>query len=113
MRKVPERGEIWHLDLNPTAGHEQQGARPVLILSPRDFNRSGLALICPTTQGGHGARFSGFAVPLINSGTETQGVVLCNQSGTIDFVARRARFVESVPDYLVDEAIARVQTLLD
>lgn len=113
MRKVPERGDIWHADLNPVAGREQQGTRPVLILSPRDFNRSGLALICPITQGGQSARFAGFAVPLINTGTRTQGVVLCNQSRTVDLTAREARFVETVPDYLVDEVIARVQTLLE
>ncbi|OKU30053.1 MULTISPECIES: type II toxin-antitoxin system PemK/MazF family toxin, partial [Escherichia] len=25
-----ERGEIWLVSLDPTAGHEQQGTRPVL-----------------------------------------------------------------------------------
>ncbi|EQV90366.1 type II toxin-antitoxin system PemK/MazF family toxin, partial [Escherichia coli] len=27
-----ERGEIWLVSLDPTAGHEQQGTRPVLIV---------------------------------------------------------------------------------
>jgi mRNA-degrading endonuclease toxin of MazEF toxin-antitoxin module len=34
-----DRGDIYHIDLDPTKGKEQQGTRFVLIVSPRDFNR--------------------------------------------------------------------------
>ena len=34
-----DRGEIWLVSLDPTAGHEQRGTRPVLIVSPASFNR--------------------------------------------------------------------------
>ena len=111
--RIPGRGEIWHADLNPVAGKEQQGFRPVLVVSDKDFNRSGLVLICPVTQGGNQARFAGFAVSLMNTGTETQGVVMCNQPRTIDYAARAARFVEDVPDHVVDEVLAWLQTLLE
>lgn len=33
------RGEIRWAELNPTVGHEQQGLRPVLILSDNSFNK--------------------------------------------------------------------------
>jgi len=111
--RVPARGEIWHVDLNPTAGKEQQGARPIFIVSDKEFNRAGLALICPITQGGLSTRFAGFAVPLMNSGTQTQGVVMCNQSRTLDHASRAARFIEKAPGYITDEVIARLRTLLD
>lgn len=111
--RIPGRGEIWHVNLDPAAGKEQQGARPVLVVSEKEFNRMGLALICPITQGGNQARFAGFAVPLMGAGTETQGVVMCNQPRTIDFAARGARFIEDVPDYLADDVMARLQTLLE
>jgi len=111
--RIPGRGEIWHVNLNPVAGKEQQGFRPVLVVSDKDFNRSGLVLICPVTQGGNQARFAGFAVSLMNTGTETQGVVMCNQPRTIDYAARAARFVEDVPDHVVDEVLAWLQTLLE
>ena len=91
------RGDIVRLNLNPTAGREQQGDfRPALIISPAAFNVSGLVLIAPVTQGGDFARYAGFAVPLSGSGTETQGVVLCNQIRTVDLEARGAKRVESV-----------------
>jgi mRNA interferase ChpB len=111
--RIPGRGEIWHVNLNPVAGKEQRGLRPVLVVSDKEFNRSGLMLICPVTQGGSQARFAGFAVSLMNTGTETQGVVMCNQPRTIDYAARAARFVEDVPDDVIDDVLARLQTLLE
>jgi len=111
--RIPGRGEIWHVNLNPVAGKEQKGSRPVLVVSDKEFNRSGLVLICPVTQGGNQARFAGFAVSLMNTGTETQGVVMCNQPRTIDYAARAARFVEDVPDHVADEVLARLQALLE
>ena len=110
--RIPSRGQIWRANLDPTEGREQQGTRPVLIVSDQEFNRAGLVLICPITQGGNQARFAGFAVPLMNTGTETQGVIMCNQPRTIDYAARGAKFVEDAPGYVVDDVMARVQTLL-
>lgn len=111
--RIPDRGEIWFVDLNPTLGREQQGGRPVLVVSTKVFNQSGLMVICPVTQGGNQSRFTGFAVSLMNTGTDTQGVVMCNQPRTIDYAVRKARFVEAVPSYLVDEVLARLQAIVE
>lgn len=108
-----DRGDIYHVDLDPTKGKEQQGARYVLIVSPRDFNRGGTSLVCPITQGGDYARSRGFAVSLSGAGTNAQGVILCNQTRTLDIAARGGRFAEKAPEYIVDEVIAKLQTLLD
>ena len=105
-----DRGDIYHVDLDPTRGKEQQGARYVLIVSPRDFNRGGTSFVCPITQGGNYARSQGFAVSLSRAGTNAQGVILCNQPRTLDIAARGGRFSEKAP---VDEVIAKLQTLLD
>jgi mRNA interferase ChpB len=108
------RGDIVRLNLNPTAGREQQGDfRPALIISPAAFNVSGLVLIAPITQGGDFARYAGFAVPLSGSGTETQGVVLCNLIRTVDLEARGAKRVESVPEVVMDDVLARIQVLIE
>ncbi len=102
------------VSLNPTAGREQQGDfRPVLVLSPAAFNALGVALVAPITQGGDFARFAGFAVPLSGSGTETQGVALVNMVRTLDLEARGAKKIESAPAEVVDDALARLQTILD
>jgi mRNA interferase ChpB len=108
-----DRGDIYHVDLNPAKGREQQGARYVLIVSPRVFNRGGTSLVCPITQGGDYARNRGFAVSLSGAGTNAQGVVLCNQPRVLDIAARGGRFIEKAPDFIVDDVIAKLQTLLD
>ena len=106
------RGDVYHVDLEPIKGREQAGRRYVLIISPKAFNVFGTPLVCPVTQGGNFARERGWAVSLIGIGTKTQGVVLCNQLKTLNLQARGARFVEKLPPAIVDEVLARVQTLV-
>jgi mRNA interferase ChpB len=108
------RGDVVRLNLNPTAGREQQGDfRPALVLTPAAFNQTGLAVIAPITQGGDFARYAGFAVQLTGCGSDTQGVILTNQLRTVDLEARGAKRVENLPRAVVDDALARVQALFD
>lgn len=109
-----DRGDIVRINLDPTLGREQQGAaRPALVLTPAIFNASGLAVIAPISQGGDFSRHAGFAVTLSGAGTQTQGVMLCNQLRTVDLEARGAVRIESVPEAVILDALARVQTLFD
>ena len=55
----------------------------------------------------------GSPVPLSGAGTETQGVVLCNQMRVLDLHAREARFIERVPDFIMDEVLARLLPLFE
>jgi mRNA interferase ChpB len=60
-----ERGDIYLVSLDPTSGREQQGTRPVLIISPYSFNRlTKTPVVLPITSGGSFARTAGFAVSL-------------------------------------------------
>jgi mRNA interferase ChpB len=109
-----QRGDIVRVNLNPTAGREQQGDfRPALVLSPAAFNLMGAALVAPITQGGEVARYAGFAVPLSGAGTETQGVALVNMVRTLDLAARGAKKVETAPEFVVEDALARLRAILD
>ena len=112
-RHLFERGDIIHLDFDPTKGREQQGHRPALVLTPGSINRLGLLGVCPITQGGLHARNVGMAVPLMVAGTQTVGVIWVQQFRLIDAVARAARFVERAPDDITEEVRARVAALLD
>jgi mRNA-degrading endonuclease toxin of MazEF toxin-antitoxin module len=111
--KPVERGDVFHVDLNPTQGREQSGARYVVIVSPLAFNVLGTPLVCPIAQGGNFARHAGFAVFLSGAGTETQGVVLCSQPRVLDPQARKARFIETVPDFIMDEILAKILPLVE
>jgi mRNA interferase ChpB len=104
------RGDIYMVSLDPTHGHEQQGRRPVLVISPTAFNQATkLPVILPITSGGEFARPIGFAVPL--TGTKTKGVVRCDQPRVLDLRARGGKRVESVPSVILGEVLARAVTL--
>ncbi len=109
-----KRGEIWLVSLDPASGHDQKGHRPVLIVSPEAFNRiTKLPVVLPITSGGNFARTAGFAVPLTGAGTKTTGVVRCDQPRTLDLTARGGKKLESVPDAIMDEVLARVSPIFE
>lgn len=107
-----KRGEIWLVSLDPTLGHEQQGTRPVLIVSPDRFNAvTRVPIVIPITSGGAFARSAGFAVSLAAAGTRTTGVIRCDQPRPLDLGARRGRRLESVPEEILFDVLARLATL--
>jgi mRNA-degrading endonuclease toxin of MazEF toxin-antitoxin module len=109
-----ERGDIYIVDLDPTAGHEQRGRRPVLIVSPSAFNRvTRVPVVLPITSGGAFARTAGFAVSLTGAGTQTTGVIRCDQPRALDLAARGGRKLENTPAAIVDEVLAKLAAILD
>lgn len=112
MARAPARGDIYHIDLDPIRGKEQRGKRYVFVLSPAEHNKRGLVIVLPVSQGQTLARSAGFTSTLMEAGTQTQGVVICDQPRTLDFSARGARFVETVPDYVVEDVLGRMAPLV-
>ena len=109
-----ERGDIYLVSLDPAAGREQQGRRPVLLLSPGKFNIfTGVPVVLPITSGGNFARMAGFAVSLSGAGTQTTGVIRCDQPRALDLRARLAKKLETVPAHIIDEVLAKVAALLE
>ena len=108
-----KRGDIWLVTLDPTPGHKQQGTRSVLIVSPAAFNEvTGTPVVLPITTDGSFARRRGFAVSLEDTGTRTTGLIRCDQPRALDFGARRGKHLESVPESIMDDVLARLATIL-
>jgi mRNA interferase ChpB len=104
-----ERGDIYLVSLDPTLGHEQQGRRPVLVVSPGAFNRvTKVPVVLPITSGGNFAGNAGFAVSLMGTGLQTTGVVRCDQPRALDLVARSGRRLETIPAAIMGEVLARL-----
>jgi mRNA interferase ChpB len=104
------RGDIYIVSLDPTLGHEQRGQRPVLIVSPTEFNlATKLPIVLPITSGGEFAKRVGFAVPI--AGIRTAGIVRCDQPRVLDLHARGGRRVDTLPQEILDEVLARTVTL--
>lgn len=106
-----KRGDIYLVSLDPTAGHEQKGYRPVLVVSPAPFNQlTKTPIVVPISTGGQFARVAGFAVELV--GTKTTGIVRCDQPRTLDLGARKAKRVETVSSAVIDDVLAKLATLV-
>ena len=107
-----KRGDIYMVDLEPTKGHEQQGHRPVLVVSPEKFNQlTSCPVILPITNGGGFARRFGFAVPI--TGIKTTGVVRCDQPRVLDITERGGRKVDTLPPAIMDDVLATITTLFE
>ena len=108
-RYVPKRGDVVWLHFNPQMGHEQAGRRPAVVLSPESYNlKTSLALFCPVTNQVKGYPFE---TPL-PAALPVGGVALCDQIKSLDWFARKAKFVCELPDETLAEIMAKALALL-
>ena len=106
---VPRRGDAVWISLNPQADHEQAGRRPAIVLSPESYNgRVGLAILCPVTSQIKGYPFE-VAIP---PGLDITGVILSDQVKSLDWRARRAEFIATLPNDTITEALQKIGALL-
>ncbi len=106
----PKRGDVVWLSFNPQAGHEQAGHRPALVISPLAYNRkTGLALFCPLTTQVKGYPFE-VKVP---DGVKVSGAILSDQVKSMDWHARGATLLCSLPAETVRQVLNKVGVLID
>jgi len=109
MSWTPERGDIVWISMSPTAGHEQAGRRPALVLSPSSYNgKVGLAILCPITSQVKGYPFE----VRIPDGLPLEGVVLSDQAKSLDWRSREAEFVCKTTAESITEVLQKLGTLL-
>lgn len=88
---IPDRGDIVWVNFSPNSGHEQAGERPALVISPKEYSRiSTLSLVCPITSKKKGYIYE---LPLLNS-NNIRGYILVDQIRSMDYMARKFRFIE-------------------
>ncbi len=106
----PKRGDVVWISFNPQAGYEQAGHRPALVLSPQAYNRKvGLAILCPLTNQVKGYPFE----VRIPDGVKASGAVLADQVKSMDWRARKASRLCTLPETTVRQVLNKVGTLLD
>lgn len=106
---IPSPGEVWWLDMQPSAGKEQRGRHAGLILSAFKFNMAtGFAFIAPITTTGTASRANGFAVQLSGAGTSVTGVIQIDQVKSLDWRNRNAqKSADKVSDDIMEEVLER------
>lgn len=70
-------------------------------------------MVVPVTSGGNFARTAGFAVPLDGTGTKTVGIVRCDQPRALDLAARAGKRLESIPEDIIQEVLARIVPIFE
>ncbi len=102
-----QQGDIVKVNLSPIRGHEQGNYRPVLVLNtlpmPGNIN-----LIVPIT-----SKLKTYPLEvLLDERTITKGCVLCFQLRALDLAAREAKYIERLPEDLLDECIDYCKRLI-
>lgn len=106
---VPDRGDLLWLTFDPQPGHEQAGRRPAVVLSPAKYNRAtGLALVVPVTSSRKGYPFE-VDLP---AALAVSGTVLADHMKNLDWKARKAELIATLPPDLVEQIRARAVLLL-
>jgi mRNA interferase MazF len=78
--RVPSRGEVYLVELDPTRGSEIRKTRPCLIISPDELNQHlRTAIVAPMTTGGHAYPFR----PVCRFGGK-EGRIALDQIRTVD-----------------------------
>ena len=107
-------GDVLEVEAEPAFGHEQQGRRPVLVVSVNElYTALGLAIVCAiTTHGGRATVARNSLEVLIPPGLQVKGIILPHQLRTIDCKARRSTRLCAVPPATLQMTRARMKVLL-
>jgi len=84
-----KRGEVYWADLRPRSGSEQQGLRPVVVLSHDAFNespdwKSVIVIPCTTSKAQRRRGPTVVALPEGTGGLREDCVAICHQVTTLD-----------------------------
>lgn len=100
---TPKKGDFIAVTFDPQSGHEQKGRRPALVVSNTLFNeKTGLAMVCPLTTTDRGYPFH---VP-VPKGPGLTGFVMVEQIKSIDYQARKAKFIGQASDDMLDTVLS-------
>ena len=105
---IPQKGDLVILTFDPSAGHEQQGRRPALIISNEIFNKHvGLAIACPITNTDRN-----FPFHVKVESNELTGFIMTEQVKSIDYKVRKVKFVEKVSDEVLEKVLGILESVV-
>jgi mRNA interferase MazF len=106
---VPDRGDIIFLNFCPQSGRKQSGVRPTLVLSPKIYNqKTNLCVCCPITK-----QTKNYPFEILFKGNNVSGVILADHIKNLDWVVRKAKFVEKSPPEIYKKVLQKIITLTE
>jgi mRNA interferase MazF len=111
------RGDVFWAELSPRSGSEQQGKRPVIVLSHNAFNEIAnwqSVIVVPCSTSGAQRRRGPTAVFLAarTGGLAEDSVVLCHQITTLDR-SKLTRKIGSLPEAALRAVEAGLRAAVD
>jgi mRNA interferase MazF len=107
--RLPEAGDVVWVELDSTAGSEQAGRRPALVVTSRAYHESSRrAMLCPITSRHRDWPFN-VALP---STMRTIGSILVDQVRMIDRESRIFGLIEVAPPPVLQEVRERLRGLI-
>ena len=105
---IPDCGDLVWMDLDPTLGKEQQGRRPVVVITPKAYNQFGLCITVPVT-----TKIKGYNTEVaLPAGCEVEGVVLSNHPRSHDWKKSHIKFIKRLDNKTVHAIQLRLKALL-
>jgi mRNA interferase MazF len=112
-----KRGDVYSADLKPRSGSEQQGTRPVVVVSHDAFNqvpswRSVIVVPVSTSKAQAKRGPTALLLPKGTAGLKHDSVALCHQVTTLDR-AKLTKQVGTLPPPLLAQLEAALKAALD
>jgi mRNA interferase MazF len=105
-----KQGDIIKLGLSPTAGHEQSGYRPAVVVSNNfAITKTNVIYVAPIT---NAIRRFPLHVTL-DDRTKTTGEILCEQVKAVDINARQFTFIEPLPGDILEKVLNCIISCFD
>ena len=105
---IPSAGDIIIINFGPSAGKEIQKRRPALVVSDHSFNkRMEFAIVLPITSSPQDPLWS----PQVSG--EVSGWVCTWQARSLDYEARRVKFVEKADPDTLEYAKGIIKQIVD
>ena len=109
VKYIPQKGDFVVVTFNPQSGHEQKGRRPALVISNSLFNNhTGFAIVCPITNTNRKYPFH----VAISKSTKIRGFIMVDQIKSIDYVTRKAKFIEKSPPSVLNEVLSILDAMV-
>lgn len=115
---IPERGDLVHVNLSPSAGRGLTGPHYALVLSPKVYNRaSGLVICVAITSRIRGGPFEVILpqghLPAKAGVGQGDSAILADALRQLDYRDRSMQFIRKCPGEVLDEVTLRALALVD
>ncbi len=99
---------MW-IDYDLQKGREIQKTRPALVLSTQKYNeQTSLALFVTIS-----SKIKGYPFEVALDTKSTKGVIFCDQVSSLDWKARKAKFIIKAPPNIIPAVLSKLNLLLN